>query len=83
MITEYRSAEEPTLRRVCGHRLGGPEACLVAAAGGSEQREHGEIEHTPEAMEAWVGDVLHAFPATDCAGGGAVPRGFGVHAQQV
>jgi hypothetical protein len=33
--------------------------CLQAA--GSEQRESGELEHTPEAGEAWVGQLCQRF----------------------
>ena len=33
--------------------------CLQAA--GSEKRESGELEHTPEAMEAWVGQLCQRF----------------------
>ena len=33
--------------------------CLQAA--GSEQRESGELEHTPEAVEAWVGQLCQRF----------------------
>src|SRR5262249_44749342 len=33
--------------------------CLQAA--GSEQRESGELEHSPEAVEAWVGQLCQRF----------------------
>jgi hypothetical protein len=33
--------------------------CLQAA--GSQQRESGELEHTPEAVEAWVGQLCQRF----------------------
>jgi transposase len=33
--------------------------CLQAA--GSEKRESGELEHTPEAVEAWVGQLCQRF----------------------
>jgi transposase len=33
--------------------------CLQAAA--SEKRENGELEHTPEAVEAWVGQLCQRF----------------------
>jgi transposase len=33
----------------------------------SDQREHGEIQHTPEAIEAWVGGLLSRFPAQPIA----------------
>jgi transposase len=33
--------------------------CLEAA--GSQQRECGEVEHTPEAVEAWVGQLCQRF----------------------
>jgi transposase len=33
--------------------------CLQAA--GSEERESGELEHTPEAVEAWVGQLCQRF----------------------
>ena len=32
-------------------------------AANSDQREHGEIQHTPEAIEAWVGGLFSRFPA--------------------
>jgi len=28
---------------------------------GSEKRERGELEHTPEAVEAWVGQLCQRF----------------------
>lgn len=31
------------------------------------QREHGEIQHTPEAIEAWVGGLFSRFPAQEIA----------------
>jgi transposase len=34
--------------------------CLRAM--GSEKRESGELEHTPEAVEAWVGQLCQRFP---------------------
>ena len=33
--------------------------CLQAA--GSQQRESGELEHTPEAVEIWVGQLCQRF----------------------
>ena len=33
--------------------------CLQAASG--MQRESGEVEHTPEAVEAWVGQLCQRF----------------------
>ena len=33
--------------------------CLQAA--GSEKRESGELEHTPEAVETWVGQLCQRF----------------------
>ena len=33
--------------------------CLQAA--GTTQRESGEVEHTPEAVEAWVGQLCQRF----------------------
>jgi len=33
----------------------------------SDQREHGEIQHTPEAIEAWVGGLFSRFPAQPIA----------------
>ena len=33
--------------------------CLQAA--GSEKRDSGELEHTPEAVEAWVGQLCQRF----------------------
>jgi len=29
----------------------------------SDQRQHGEIQHQPEAVEAWVGGLFPRFPA--------------------
>ena len=36
-------------------------------AAGSNQREHGEIQHTPEAVEVWVGGLASRFPAQSIA----------------
>lgn len=36
-------------------------------AADSDRREHGEIQHTPEAIEAWVGGLFSHFPAQPIA----------------
>jgi hypothetical protein len=56
--------------------------CLQAA--GTTQRESGEVEHTPEAVEAWGGTALSTIrQSADCGGGGTREGSAGVHAQQV
>jgi hypothetical protein len=40
--------------------------CLQAA--GSQQRESGELEHTPEAVEVWVGQLGQRFNNRPIAG---------------
>jgi len=56
--------------------------CLQAVD--SAKRESGELEHTPEAVEAWVGQAVSTFQqSSDRIGGGAIARSSGVHAQQV
>ena len=41
------------------------DVCLQAA--GAAQREHCVLEHTPEAMEAWVGSLRQRFAGTPIA----------------
>jgi len=55
--------------------------CLQAA--GTTQRESGEVEHTPEAVEAWVGNSVNDSAIGDRGGGGTNEGSAGVHAQQV
>jgi len=47
--------------------------CLQAA--GSEKRESGELEHTPEAVEAWVGQLCQRFGDRPIAVGVEQSRG--------
>jgi len=42
---------------------------------GSENREHGEIPHTPEAIDAWAGDLARRFPGRPIALGVEQSRG--------
>ena len=42
---------------------------------GSENREHGEIQHTPEAIDAWAGDLARRFPERPIALGVEQSRG--------
>ena len=52
--------------------------------GDSSEREAGELEHRPEAVEAWVGDLCRRFGAwSDRSGGGAGEGRAGVHVAQV
>jgi Transposase len=46
---------------VGGDRLGGSKTCRCLQAAGTTQRESGEVEHTPEAVEAWVGELCQRF----------------------
>ena len=56
--------------------------CLQAA--GATQRENGEVEHTPETVEAWVGQLCRRFGNRPIAVAVEQVKGaFGVHAQQV
>ena len=50
--------------------------CLQAV--GSEKRESGEVKHSPETMEAWVGQLW-----SDRSGTGAIPGSCGLHAEKV
>ena len=42
---------------------------------GSENREHGEIPHTPEAIDAWAADLARRFPGQPIALGVEQSRG--------
>ncbi len=42
---------------------------------GSDHREHGEIPHTPEAIDAWAGDLARRFPQCAIALGVEQSRG--------
>jgi hypothetical protein len=51
---------------------------------GSEKRDSGELEHTPEAVEAWVVQQCQRFgTGSDRGGGGAIAGSTRVHAEQV
>ena len=47
--------------RLCGDRLGGQETCLVAAGRRLDERQQGEIEHRPEAVESWAAMLAARF----------------------
>jgi hypothetical protein len=56
--------------------------CLQAADSG--KRESGELEHTPEAVETWVGQLCQRFrQSSDRRGGGAIARSSSIHARQI
>ena len=47
--------------RVCGHRLGRPEALLEILLSRSQQQEQGELQNTPEAVETWAAGLQQRF----------------------
>ena len=76
--------QEPEFAALVGIDWADQKHAWCVQAAGTTQRESGEVEHTPEAVEAWIGQPLSTIrESTDCGGGGTSEGSIGVHAQQV
>ncbi len=61
-MSEVRSVpQEPQFAAFVGIDWADQKHVWCLQAGGSEQHESGELEHTPEAVEAWVGQLCQRF----------------------
>src|SRR5215467_12628826 len=70
--------------RVCGNRLGGPEACLVAPAGQFGKTPTWSDRTYPRGCGILGGDVVWTlWQPSHCSSDRTVAGGLGVHAQQV
>jgi transposase len=62
MRSEVKSGkQEPQFAALVSIDWGDKKHAWCLQAAGSEQRESGELEHTPEAVEAWVGQLCQRF----------------------
>ncbi len=62
MRSEFKSGkQEPQFAALVSIDWGDKKHAWCLQAAGSEQRESGELEHTPEAVEAWVGQLCQRF----------------------
>jgi transposase len=53
--------QEPRFAALVGIDWADQKHALCLQAAGTTQRESGEVEHTPEAVEAWVGQLCQRF----------------------
>ncbi len=61
-MSEVKSVkQEPPFAAFLGIDWGDKKHVWCLQAVGSEKRESGELEHTPEAVEAWVGQLCQRF----------------------
>lgn len=83
-MSEVDSVQEPKFAAWVGIDWADRKHVWCLQSAGSEQRERGELEHSPEAVEAWVGQLCQRFAqSSDRGGGGAIAGSSGVHARQV
>ena len=59
---ESHSADEPAFGAFVAIDWADRKHVWSMQAAGSERRQHGEILHTPEAIEVWVGELSSRFP---------------------
>ena len=64
---ESHSSDEPTFGAFVAIDWADQKHVWSMQAASSEQRQHGEIPHTPEAIEAWVGGLFSRFPGQPIA----------------
>src|SRR6201981_825933 len=61
-MSEVQSGkQEPQFSAFLGIDWANPKQVWCLQAAGSEKRESGELVHTPEAVEAWVGQLCQRF----------------------
>ena len=60
-MSEIEAKQEPQFAAFVGIDWGDKKHVWCLQAVGSEKRESGELEHTPEAVEAWVGQLCQRF----------------------
>jgi transposase len=60
-MSEVESKQEPQFAAFVGIDWADEKHAWCLQAAGSEKRESGELEHTPEAVEAWVGQLCQRF----------------------
>ena len=64
---ESHSADEPAFGAFVAIDWADRKHVWSMQAAGSERRQHGEILHTPEAIEVWVGELSSRFPGQPIA----------------
>lgn len=64
---ESHSSDEPTFGAFVAIDWADQKHVWSMQAASSEQRQHGEIPHTAEAIEAWVGGLFSRFPGQPIA----------------
>ena len=60
-MSEVDSEQEPQFAALVGIDWADRKHVWCLQLAGSEQRERGELEHSPEAVEAWVGQLCQRF----------------------
>jgi transposase len=60
-MSEVESKQEPQFAAFVGVDWADEKHVWCLQTAGSEKRESGEVEHTPEAVEAWVGQLCQRF----------------------
>jgi len=60
-MSEIEAKQEPQFAAFVGIDWGDEKHVWCLQAAGSQKRESGELEHTPEAVEAWVGQLCQRF----------------------
>jgi hypothetical protein len=74
--------EEPEFAALVGIDWADQKHAWCLQAVGTTERESGEVEHTPEAVEAWIGQLCQRFSNRPIAVAVEQVKGaFGVHAQ--
>src|ERR1700737_1581410 len=76
MMSEVESvSQEPHFAAFVGIDWADQKHVWCLQASGSEKRDSGELEHTPEAVEAWVGQLCPRFGHRPIAVAGEQSRG--------
>ena len=60
-MSEIEAKQEPQFAAFVGIDWGDEKHVWCLQAAGSQKRESGELAHTPEAVEAWVGQLCQRF----------------------
>ena len=74
-MNSQRSCSEPSFGAFVAMDWADQKHVWSLQPAGSENREHGEIPHTPEAIDAWAGDLARRFPGRPIALGVEQSRG--------
>jgi hypothetical protein len=83
-MSEVDSVQEPKFAAWVGIDWADRKHVWCLQSAGSEQRERGELEHSPEAVKGLGRSAVSTIcQSSDRGGGGAIAGSSGVHARQV